>query len=241
VKELMTEYGRIDILWLDGGQVRPPKQDIHMDRLVAMARGYQPDLIVVNRAAHDAFEDYRTPEQEVPPAPLPYVWESCITMGTQWSYKPGDTYKSAPDLIRLLVDVVSKGGNLLLNIGPQPDGRLPREAVARLEEIGAWMAVNGQAIYGTRAVAPYNEGRFRFTKRGGEVYAIYVPDPTETGVPAELHLRAFRPARGSQVELLGASSPMRWQADSEGIRLTTPRDVFRGARVPAAIVFKLRL
>jgi hypothetical protein len=93
----------------------------------------------------------------------------------------------------------------------------------------------------TRAVAPYNEGRFRFTKRGGEVYAIYVPDPNESDVPAELHLRASRPARGSQVELLGASSPMRWQADSEGIRLMTPRDAFRGARVPPSIVFKLRL
>ena len=94
VEELMTRYGRIDILWLDGGQVRPPKQDIQMDKLVAMARSHQPDLIVVNRTAKDAYEDYRTPEQEVPEKPLlDYPWESCITMGTQWSFKPNDSLR----------------------------------------------------------------------------------------------------------------------------------------------------
>ncbi|HTE19574.1 MAG TPA: alpha-L-fucosidase, partial [Armatimonadota bacterium] len=117
IEELMSGYGPIDILWLDAGQVRPPTQDLQMDRLVRMARGYQPDLIVVDRTVGGEHENYRTPEQEVPDKPLPYVWETCMTMGDQWSYKPDDRYKSTRQLIHLLVDVVAKGGNFLLNVG----------------------------------------------------------------------------------------------------------------------------
>jgi len=203
IEELMTAYGKVDILWLDGGQVRPPKQDIRMDRLAAMARSHQPHLIMVNRTARDAYEDYRTPEQEVPEKPLDYTWESCITMGKQWSYKPNDEYKSARQLIHLLVDVVAKGGNLLLNIGPGPDGRLPPTAVSRLEEIAAWMAVNGEAIHGTRAVAPYKEGNIAYTRKGNQIYAIVLRGETEAP-PREIRL----PARGS-VQLLGYKKDLR--------------------------------
>jgi len=131
IEEIVSRYGRIDILWLDAGQVRPPKQDIQMDKLAAMARGYQPNLLIVDRTVGGKYENYRTPEQEVPQKPLDYPWESCITMGKQWSYKPDDKYKSARELIHLLVDVVAKGGNLLLNVGPQPDGQLPSPAQDR--------------------------------------------------------------------------------------------------------------
>ncbi|MCL5099485.1 MAG: alpha-L-fucosidase, partial [Candidatus Omnitrophica bacterium] len=167
IKELMTGYGPIDILWLDAGQVRSPQQDIHMDSLVSMARTYQPRLIVVDRTVGGRYENYRTPEQEVPQQPPPYVWETCMTMGNQWSYKPNDNYKSTHRLIQLLVDIVGKGGNFLLNIGPQPDGELPAAAVERLREIGAWMKVNGEAIYGTRAIAPFKDGQVVFTTKNG--------------------------------------------------------------------------
>ena len=130
----MTGYGPIDILWLDGGQVRPPEQDIDMPRLAAMARRHQPGLIVVDRTVGGGYEDYRTPEQEVPDKPLPYVWESCLTMGDQWSYKPDDRYKPTRTLIHLLVDIVSKGGNFLLNVGPDGDGQFPPIARQRLHE-----------------------------------------------------------------------------------------------------------
>lgn len=194
IRELLTGYGKIDILWLDGGQVRPPKQDIQMDKLATMARGLQPHLIMVNRAARDAYEDYRTPEQEVPDKPLDYTWESCITMGKQWSYKPDDDYKSARQLIHLLVDVVAKGGNLLLNIGPGPEGRLPATAISRLEEIAGWMAVHSEAIHGTRAVPPYKEGNIAYTRKGNTIYAIVLRGEGEAR-PQSVRLPAPGPVR----------------------------------------------
>src|SRR6185369_6959450 len=138
VEELMKDYGPIDILWLDAGQVRPPDQDIKMDTLAAMARSYQPRLIIVDRTVGGRHENYHTPEQEVPDQPPSFVWETCMTMGDQWSFKPEDKYKSTHRLIHLLVDIVGKGGNFLLNVGPQPDGQLPVTALSRLKEIGAW-------------------------------------------------------------------------------------------------------
>ncbi len=198
IEELLTGYGKVDILWLDGGQVRPPKQDIQMERLVAMARQRQPGLIVVNRASQGLFEDYRTPEQEVPERPLlDHVWESCLTMGTQWSFKPDDTYKSAREIIHLLAKIVSRGGNLLLNIGPQPDGRLPAEAVSRLEEVGRWMAVNGEAIHGTRPVTPYAAGNVVFTAKSRARYAICLAAPEQLRLPERIPLPGVAPVRAA--------------------------------------------
>ncbi len=221
IEELMTRYGKVDILWLDAGQVRPPKQDIQMPRLAAMARRHQPGLIVVDRTVAGEFENYRTPEQEVPDKPiLDYAWESCITMGKQWSFKPDDEYKPARDLIHLLAGVVAKGGNLLLNVGPQPDGRLPAEAMRRMEEIGAWMDVNAEAIHGTRPVAPYAEGNLRFTRKGNAVYVIYLANEGEVRPPSRIALTGFRPPQGARVRLLGSNAPIRWRA--EGAVIETP-------------------
>ena len=129
----MTGYGPVDILWLDGGQVRPPQQDINMPRLAAMARSHQPGLIVVDRTVGGRYENYVTPEQEVPEKAQPYTWETCMTVATQWSYKPNDNCKSTRQLIHLLVNVVAKGGNFLLNVGPDPNGELPDPAGPRRE------------------------------------------------------------------------------------------------------------
>jgi alpha-L-fucosidase len=223
VKELMTGYGKIDLLWLDGGWVRPPNQDIQMDRMVAMARSYQPDLIVVNRAAKGYYEDYYTPEQKVPDKPdTARPWESCVTMGRRWSYKPDDEYKSTRQLIQMLVDVVAKGGNLLLNVGPQPDGRFPPPAVERLKEIGAWMAVNAEAIHGTRPVAPYREGRLAFTGRGETVYAIYLPEEGEEKLPARIAVPGFRAKPGAKVRLLGSDASIRWRPEGDGTVMELP-------------------
>ncbi|MCC6858442.1 MAG: alpha-L-fucosidase, partial [Bryobacterales bacterium] len=235
--ELMSRYGRIDILWLDGGQVRPPKQDIRMDRLVEMARRHQPGLIVVDRTAGTRHENYRTPEQEVPDQPiLDYAWESCITMGRQWSYKPDDEYKPARELIHLLAGVVAKGGNLLLNVGPRPDGRLPAEAVSRLEEIGGWMAVNAEAIHGTRPAAPYSEDRVAFTRKGRTVYAIYLAEEGTERPPARIALRGFQPAAGARVRLLGSNAKVAWTPEGSGVVIQTPAETAAPCRY--AFVFK---
>jgi alpha-L-fucosidase len=193
IKELMSGYGPVDILWLDGGWVRPfnsidksidwqrsipYNQDIDMERIITMARQLQPGLIAVDRTVTGKFENYSTPEQVVPREPLPYPWESCITMGNSWSYVPDDHYKSSKDLVRLLIRIVSRGGNLLLNIGPSPKGDFSDTAYLRLKEIGEWMDINQSAIYGTAPLSPYEiEGSvFVQSKDLAKKYLFYLPD-----------------------------------------------------------------
>ena len=238
IEELMTGYGPVDILWLDGGWVRPQplrqlapglfehnakNMDIDMPRIAAMARRHQPGLLIVDRTVTGRYENYRTPEQEVPEKPLPYAWETCMTMANQWSYNAKDTYKSARRLIHLLVDIVAKGGNFLLNIGPSPEGELPAASLERLAEIGAWMKTNGPAIYGTRPVAPYKDGKVCFTALpDGTVFAIYLADEDETAPPAKVALGSLRPADGTPVRMLGVEGEVRWERNGKGALLTVP-------------------
>ncbi len=239
IEELVTGYGPIDILWLDAGQVRPPSQDIRMDDLVAMARSHQPRLLVVDRTVGGRHENYRTPEQKVPETPPSFVWETCMTMGDQWSFKPGDNYKSTRELVHLLVDIVAKGGNFLLNVGPQPDGRLPEKAVQRMREIGAWMKVNGAAIYGTRPIPPYKQGAIAFTRKGNTLFAIRLFEEGER-VPGDVSIDGFRPVPGSKVELLGYPEALRWESTEDGTRLFLPEGGNRSSSPPLALVFRLR-
>ena len=222
VEELMTGYGQIDILWLDAGQVKPPAQDIDMDRLVKMARGHQPELIVVDRAVGGKHENYLTPEQKVPDVPPAYPWETCMTMGDQWSYKPGDNYKSVRELIHLLANVVSKGGNLLLNVGPDAEGRLPEEALSRMKEIGKWLDLNGEAIYGTRPIAPYREGQVCLTQKNDAVYAICLAEEGQDDPPAEIRLSSVAPKEGSKIEMLGSEAELVWKLEKGGVVIEIP-------------------
>jgi alpha-L-fucosidase len=241
IEELMTGYGPIDILWLDAGQVRPPEQDIRMDELAAMARRHQPRLIIVDRTVGGRYENYRTPEQEVPEKPLPYVWESCLTMGNSWSFRPNDQYKSTQRLIHLLVDIVGKGGNLLLNVGPQPDGQLPAEAVVRMKEIGAWMKVNGEAIYGTRPIEPFKEADIVFTRRGKTAYAICLAKEENDGPPPRIRFASLKPAAGSQVRLLGLRQSLPWRTDAGQTTIDVPLPAQRTPPCRHAFVFKFQL
>jgi alpha-L-fucosidase len=146
-------------------------------------------------------------------------------MGDQWSYKPNDRYKSTRRLIHLLVDIASKGGNLLLNVGPQPDGELPAEAVARMREVGEWLAVNGEAIYGTRAIAPYKEGRVCYTRKGNTVYAIHLCEEGRDAPPARLTLGSLQPAPHSRVHMLGVPGPLSWRPQGAGAVIEIPASV----------------
>ena len=172
--ELVKGYGPIDILWFDGGWLLPERGwDMDIPDVVESARKIQPNLISVDRMANTAYMDVRTPEQTVPEEPLDCPWESCITISESWGYHYDDSYKSVRQLVHLLVDVVVKGGNLALNVGPMPDGRIPHPALTRLEQIGEWLAKNGAAIYGTRTASVHQIKNWRFTKgKDGRLFGI---------------------------------------------------------------------
>ncbi len=267
VLELMSDYGAMDILWLDGGWVRRRDkaeierdyarlvresptgfikarvvdQDIHMDDLVSRARQKQPGLIVVDRAVYGKNQNYLTPENRVPEKALPYPWESCIISGGGWSFTPDAKYMSRREGIHLLVDIVAKGGNLLLNVAPGPDGAWQQGAYDLLAGIGTWLRTNGEAIYGTRAIAPYAEGRVRLTrKKDGAVYLIYLADTAETQLPATIRLASFRPATGARVTLVGApGDPLRWHADGTGVVITVPLPLRMGTAGQEAWAIKV--
>jgi alpha-L-fucosidase len=251
IEELMSDYGRIDILWLDGGWVQPmtptsPRwgknptdQDIDMPKIAAMARSLQPGLIIVDRAVEGRYQNYRTPEQEIPERPPDYIWETCMTMATSWSYVSTDTYKPAGKLIHILVSIAAKGGNLLLNIGPGPEGELPPVSLRRLEEIGRWMRVNGSAIHSTRAVAPYTENKIRFTRTpGGVVNAIYLADEDEKQPPRTIRISSFAPEQGSTVTMLGVKTQMAWEKSDAGFVIHVPESV--RARPPCSYAWAFR-
>lgn len=238
VEELMTGYGKMDILWLDGGWVRPlstvdtsiswqrgikTDQDIDMKRIAAMARSHQPGLIVVDRSVPGEFENYTTPEQEVPHEPLPYPWETCMTMGNSWSYVPDDKYKSAHQLIHLLVKVVSRGGNFLLNIGPGPDGDWDPVAYQRLEAIGKWMDVNGVGIYNSKSVAPYSTGNTFFTasKDGKKQFAFYLLEDS-IPVTGKVIIKDFSPKKGAKISLAGYKGKISWKQNNKDLEIALP-------------------
>lgn len=199
IRELMTGYGKIDVLWLDAGWVHKGQgEDIDMDGMVSMARSLQPGLIVANRTVGDAYEDFITPEHEIPTEPLSRPWESCLCMATSWKYEENDVFKPVEEILRMLIDIVSKGGNFLIGVGPTPSGEFPPTAVSRLREIGAWMAINSEAIHGTRAIAPYGEGNVRFTRKGNRVYAFVMEGST-------VNLRSLKPPIGGEIRLLGGT------------------------------------
>jgi alpha-L-fucosidase len=210
-----------------------------MRRLSAMARSYQRDLIIANREAGDDYEDYLTPEQKVPEKPLAKPWESCITMAKQWSYNKDDVYKSTHYLIHLLVNVVAKGGNLLLNVGPSPDGTLPAPALSRLKEIGEWMNVNSDAIYGTRPIAPYLDGRCALTRKGSAVYAIYLAEEGENTLPPQVRLHSVKPAAGSSIRLLGSPAKLSWSRQGEATIIDLPEDVRKSPPTRDAFVLQI--
>jgi len=190
VRELMTRYGNVDVVFFDG----------EPQGLRELAWELQPNTVVTRGAI-------QTPEQYIPGVPLEGAWESCITMGTQWQYKPtNESYKSGGQLISMLIETRAKGGNLLLNVGPKPDGELPIEQEERLREMALWNFINGESIYGVRPWVITNEGDYWFTKKKDEdTLYVFVKEKQRWpyGEWKNVTLRSVRVTPQTKISVLG--------------------------------------
>lgn len=186
VEELLTQYGDIGVMWFDGEWETTWTHDLGV-ALADKCRSLQANVIVNNRVAPNRagmndpnigkIGDFGTPEQNIPDRGLPGVdWESCITMNANWGYNRADkAFKSTPALVNMLCDTASKGGNLLLNIGPTGTGAIPQESIDRLQGLSRWMDKHADAIHGTLA-SPFTSAPFRATQsKLGDRINVFLP------------------------------------------------------------------
>jgi len=191
--ELLAKYGPLGVLWFDGEWIKDWTEP-QGKALYAWLREIQPDLIINNRVgkgrkgmeglnkSDDEYAgDFGTPEQQIPATGLPGVdWETCMTMNDTWGFKAyDDNWKSSEDLIRKLIDIASKGGNFLLNVGPTPEGLIPQPSIRRLKAMGDWMAVNSESIYGTSASPMDTPAWGRCTAKDEMLYLHVFDWPTD--------------------------------------------------------------
>lgn len=217
VRELLTNYGPISLIFFDG----------QANGLRDLAWKLQPEIVVTRGGL-------QTPEQYVPGMPLNGAWEANLTMGDAWQYQPqNDPYKSGRQLIRLLIQTRAKGGNLLLDVGPKPNGELPIQEEDRLREIALWMFVNSDAIYSVRPWVITNEGDVWFTKKKNEdtLYAMVDSDkPWEYGKWNDLVLHSVKASDQTEVSMLGENGKVleyqpsvhpkpTWEMKSDGLHI----------------------
>lgn len=219
VRELLTNYGKIDTIFFDG----------EAQGLRDLAWQLQPEIVVTRGAI-------QTPEQYVPGVPLEGAWEANLTVGTAWQYQPqNETYKSGGQLISLLVETRAKGGNLLLNVGPKPDGELPIEQEERLREVALWMFVNQEAIYATRPWVLTNEGGLWFTKKK-DADTLYITvkekEAWKRGTWKEIVLKSVRSTPQTEASVLGQNDKV-FEYDQTTIPKTTWKQEADGLHVRA--------
>ena len=245
LKELLTNYGDIGVLWFDGEWTPAYTTEMGKD-VYNYVRSLKPDIIVNNRVDKgrkgmeglnkegDFAGDFGTPEQEIPDTGVPGVdWESCMTMNKTWGWKANDPeWKSSEMLIQNLIDIVSKGGNYLLNVGPTHEGVIPNPSVERLKDMGAWLKVNGESIYGAQA-SPFERPVWgRYTSTDDAVYA-HVMEWPETGHVYVPHVDG----KYGEITLLANGKPLKTDVAKNGTTIFLPET----APDAVATVIKLTL
>jgi len=213
IKELLTNYGEIDMMWYD---------NLGIDTEPLKGRTWElKPKVFINRS------EIPTPEQNIPQDPPVGPWETCMTMGEQWSYKPNDQYKSVEEIIHNLVKIRAMGGNYLLNVGPKPNGELPSPQVEILRKLGSWNAVNGEAIHGVREWSITNEDKVWFTrKKDANILYAVVLDGSDEKLTIE---SLYKKRRGGKVKvlnvkMLGTKENLDWQQDEEGLAIEVPAE-----------------
>lgn len=243
ITELTTQYGKVDALWLDGGWVKPDNydQDIRLGELVKKIRSTtQPDLIVCDRTVGGEYENILTPEQEVPSEALTVPWESCITVGNAFSFHYTDTYKSSHELIMLLINIVAKGGNLALNIPPQPDGNLPLVAMQSVRGMGEWLKINGEGIYDTTICNDFAvPRRSAFTQKDDAMFMFCLYDETIPVLPRFAKIAVTRSVESAT--LLRTGENVRFEQDAVGMTLFFDNIDVSAAKTADCIKIKFKL
>ncbi len=226
IRELMTNYGTVDILFIDG-----PEEGIR-----ELAWELNPDL-VITRGAMETPEISASTSGELPGSQLTDVWEACYTMGTSWQYKPtNEDYRDGTDLIENLIEARAKNGNMLLNIGPQPDGEIPDEQEDVLMEIGTWLFINGKAVYNVKPWIVSNEDNVWYTQSedGNSLFAIVTQPDWEWGSQKTVVLESVRARRNTEVSVLGQNDKVLeyntevvpetvWENTDSGLEITAYR------------------
>lgn len=247
-RELMTNYGRIDVVFFDP----PTNAAIERDEIVGAMKELIWELspeTVVTRG------EIETPEQYTPGVPLKGAWEGNMTMGTQWQYRgTNEHYKSGGDLIGAWIETRAKGGNFLLNIGPMPSGRLPVEQEARMREMALWHMVNAEAVGAVRPWVITNEGDIWFTKAkdADTVYAFVPGDAWTWGTQKTVVLRSVLAGEDSRVRVLGQNDEVleyrpsvtpktEWEQTPEGLHVRAYRAqrLYNDRRWPNPVVLKI--
>jgi len=198
-RELIDKYGPLGVLWFDGGWKEPD----YARELYRYLKGIQPDLLINNRIGC-GYGDFVTPEQKVGEFNRERPWETCMTLGRQWSWKPNDEIKSLEQCIRTLLHVVGGDGNFLFNVGPMPDGRIEPRQAQRLREMGDWLKRYGDGVYGTRG-GPFKPGGWGVsTCKGDRIYLFIMEWPDEEPLylpPIDREIISVRTRTGGEADV----------------------------------------
>jgi alpha-L-fucosidase len=171
VRELLTRYGQVDVLWFDADGGKNTPETWNNPTLFPMIHALQPQILMTKRCG--GWGDFDTPEQHIGAFNNTSPWETCMTICRQWAWKPADEMKPLQECLRTLATCAGGDGNLLFNVGPMPDGRIEPRQVERLKEMGAWLAKNGESIYGTRG-GPWKPGDYGVSTRKGNTIYLHV-------------------------------------------------------------------